>query len=587
MSIDAFEAILARMLGPLTVGSALPIFDPEPWLPPEGKDVRGSTGPDPRPITAGGSTADRLPSGVAGTTAIEAATASLTAAFLVALCGHRHPAFGRAIAHLDAAPPDAPAGLADLYRRAMEMVTEEIERASASDPDVAERLAMAVVRLGSPRGGDPAEILWSVFFPEGVGIRGHEAEREGTLRAARTVTVLAHNPAPLVDPGRELLFTSNVLLTTPSPAHRLEALPYPADLRRDLAVAAAQPQTHWYDHPIQIGVEPAGNELLYGLRGLDEAVEFERRRASGTDRVTCLLSVSVTHPGLHAIARRYVEAELAAAEPLRHLDVFVFTEDDTGRLVDEVMGPSADRYLPSDDGATPATRRARLRDAFGVDGAYGRHYTFLKAVTALWQVLVDPAVRGTFKIDLDQVFPQAELVAETGASAFEHLATPLWGGIGRDPLGRELELGMIAGALVNERDIGGGLFTPDVAYPVGPLTPDRHVFFSGLPQALSTRAEMMERYDTPDRDGRTTCLQRVHVTGGTNGILVDALRRHRPFTPSFVGRAEDQAYLLSVLGRKDMDSVDGSGPRLAYTHAAGLIMRHDKDAFAGAAMAAA
>ncbi len=91
-----------------------------------------------------------------------------------------------------------------------------------------------------------------------------------------------------------------------------------------------------------------------------------------------------------------------------------------------------------------------------MDGAYGRHYTFLKAVTALWQVLVDPDVRGTFKIDLDQVFPQAELVAETGASAFEHLETPLWGALGVDPDGRELELGMIAGALVNERDIGRG-----------------------------------------------------------------------------------------------------------------------------------
>ena len=104
---------------------------------------------------------------------------------------------------------------------------------------------------------------------------------------------------------------------------------------------------------------------------------------------------------------------------------------------------------------------------FGVDGASGRHYTFLKAVTALWQVLVDPDVRGTFKIDLDQIFPQADLVAESGASAFERLETPLWGAHRLDADGRELELGMIAGALVNERDIGRGLFTPDVAYPVG------------------------------------------------------------------------------------------------------------------------
>ena len=98
---------------------------------------------------------------------------------------------------------------------------------------------------------------------------------------------------------------------------------------------------------------------------------------------------------------------------------------------------------------------------------------------------------------------------------------------------------------------------------------------------------MMERYDTPEWDGPTACIERVHVTGGTNGILVDALRRHRPFTPSFVGRAEDQAYLLSVLGRPGDRGADGSTPRLAYVHAAGLIMRHDKEAFAGEAIAAA
>jgi parallel beta-helix repeat protein len=61
------------------------------------------------------------------------------------------------------------------------------------------------------------------------------------------------------------------------------------------------------------------------------------------------------------------------------------------------------------------------------------------------------------------------------------------------------------------------------------------------------------------------------ITGGTNGILVDALRRFRPFTPGFVGRAEDQAYLLSTL-----DEPGG----LAGLHASGLFMRHDKEGFA-------
>ncbi|MDO8835038.1 MAG: hypothetical protein Q7V01_05555, partial [Vicinamibacterales bacterium] len=302
-------------------------------------------------------------------------------------------------------------------------------------------------------------------------------------------------------------------------------------------------------------------------------VEVERYRTpANRTPVCCVLSVSVTHAGLHGLGRPYLEQVLAAGPPLDHLRVFAFTETDCGSLVDRVLEPALRRWRPSENPAS-------LREVFGVDGRYGRHYSFLKAIAALWHVLVDPGVRATFKIDLDQVFPQAELVAEAGMSAFGHFETPLWGAVGEDADGRPVDLGMIAGALVNQRDIHEGLFTPDVTFPRGAIAPDEFVFFSRLPQALSTEAEMMTRYASGAvPDGRRTCLERIHVTGGTNGILVDRLRRFRPFTPSFVGRAEDQAYVLSVLG---------TGERLGYLHASGLFMRHDKEGFAREAMALA
>jgi hypothetical protein len=90
---------------------------------------------------------------------------------------------------------------------------------------------------------------------------------------------------------------------------------------------------------------------------------------------------------------------------------------------------------------------------------------------------------------------------------------------------------------------------------------------------------MMTRYGDRHYDGVNTCIHRVHITGGTNGINIDSLRRYRPFTPSFIGRAEDQAYLLSA--------INGFGERLAYLHADGLIMRHDKEAFAQEAIESA
>jgi hypothetical protein len=113
-----------------------------------------------------------------------------------------------------------------------------------------------------------------------------------------------------------------------------------------------------------------------------------------------------------------------------------------------------------------------------------------------------------------------------------------------------------------------------VKFPHKDLTAEECFFFSGLPQALSTEAEMMTRYNSGEFDGKTSCLQRIHVTGGTNGILIQSLRKFRPFTPTFIGRAEDQAYLLPVLGKQV------EGQELRYYHQSGLIMRHDKEAFA-------
>jgi hypothetical protein len=269
------------------------------------------------------------------------------------------------------------------------------------------------------------------------------------------------------------------------------------------------------------------------------------------------------------LVREYLEDLLAGTSELENLTVFVFTEADTKRIIQDVIAPAAGHYL------NEYNVEEKL-DHFGVNGEYGRHYSFLKAIAPFWKILIDSKVKGTFKIDLDQVFPQDELVKQTGLSAFQHLKTPLWGAEGYDFAGQAVELGLIAGALVNEKDIHESLFIPDVPFPDRSLSPDEYIFFSTLPQAISTEAEMMTRYDSDKLDGRNRCIQRVHVTGGTNGILIDSLIKHRPFTPSFIGRAEDQAYILSVLFDKR--------PRLAYVHKDGLFMRHDKEAFAQEAM---
>ena len=65
---------------------------------------------------------------------------------------------------------------------------------------------------------------------------------------------------------------------------------------------------------------------------------------------------------------------------------------------------------------------------------------------------------------------------------------------------------------------------------------------------------------------RSDDIQRIHVTGGTTGITVESLK-WTPFTPSFVNRAEDQAFVISSINENEY---------LSHYHANNLIMRRYK-----------
>jgi hypothetical protein len=546
--LQHFESICYHLFSPSAKTDSLPVFNPVQQFTDASKEPAGMV-------------------------------RQLNAAFLILLAGSKHPQFDKAQAALHRAThSDEWSLVAQFYLSAKDRIRHEIEKASESDPDLADRIKnLSRILETTDHKGNASQIteeIWKLFFPEGVGLASAREESIRSLREKRAVKITRPNPKPIIDPSREILFSSNVLLTLPPHPANYADLPISEDLNQKLCHVSREPQLFWYDHPIHIGVDPTHNELLYGLRGLVEALKFERKRgttAKSAD-LTCILSASVTHAGLHELARPYIEDEISRADFLNHINVYVFTENDTRQILRDILVPAAEYFLQSPEPANEL-------EMFGVDGEYGRHYSFLKAMAAFWNVLMDPRIKATFKIDLDQVFPQQILVEQTGASAFEHFMTPLWGAHGTDIRGNPTELGMIAGALVNESDIDKSIFTADVRFPDRSLSPEEHIFFSALPQAISTEAEMMTRYRNSPYDGVNICIQRVHVTGGTNGIRIDSLRRHRPFTPSFIGRAEDQAYLLSA--------INSSGDNLAYVHKDGLVMRHDKEAFAQEAIEAA
>ncbi len=493
---------------------------------------------------------------------------NLNAAFLLLLAGETHPLYGEALTYLQKLE-DHPSWreTVSFYRQGLQLVNEEISQQYSSNESFRRKMAELNSALNDstkPSGG-PAiiEQIRGVLFPEGKSLETPEDRqaRISSLREKRTVEITDFNPSPISEPLKEVLFTSNILLTVPSVD--LEKLSLKSSLKRALETIAREEQSYWYDHPIPVGIDPKHNEALYGMEGLEEAVRFEVKRgeAETDSTLTCVLSASVTHKGLSGIVKDYLEEEFRKEKNIRHLNLYLFTEDDTARLVDQILIPAAKKYDLAGD-------YQLLYQTIGVNGEYGRHYSFLKAIAAFWRILIDPRIKATFKIDLDQVFPQQRLVTESGTSAFQHFQTPAWGAAATDSQGRSIELGMIAGALVNSGDIDRSLYSPDVTFPDQEPAGEEVVFWSRLPQALSTEAEMMTRYGENSFAGGRRAIQRIHVTGGTTGILVEALRKYRPFTPSFIGRAEDQAYLLSVL-------FSGS-PHLRYLHQDGLIMRHDK-----------
>ena len=280
----------------------------------------------------------------------------LNAAFLTLLAGKNHPDHRRAQTFLHQAA-DSTHGkeMARFYLAAVDQIHTEIENVCTRDPEFAARLKhLSAFLEATPQEQNPQQVteaIWSVFFPEGVGLSSDHDKAVSAVRQRRAVKVQALNPEPIVDAAKEILFTSNVLLTLPAASQPYHTLHCSEALKQNLGKVSQERQRYWYDHPIHMGVKPQNNELLYGLRGLEETLKFERERGSiaNDDRLTCLLSVSVTHQGLHETARSYIDEVLTHAGFLKNLDVYVFTEADTQQIIRDILAPSALHFLQHPD----------------------------------------------------------------------------------------------------------------------------------------------------------------------------------------------------------------------------------------------
>ncbi len=391
--------------------------------------------------------------------------------------------------------------------------------------------------------------MWESFCPEALKTFEDPDNVKSKLLEIRKLKNIKQSKILLKNPALEILFTSNVLITTPSDFSSPEI---PDEINNELQKFKYVKQSFWYDHPIPLDSLKSENEVLYGLKHLDDAMTFEvqRNNIDKSDKITLVLSVSVTHQGLEDIALKYIKLIIKKYLKLKHINVFLFDEHTCKKITSNVF-----------------SSKDFNNNNFGVNGNYGRHYTFLKYILLLWNKFIDPNMRYTFKIDLDQIFDQKILLRATGSSIFEIFKKQKnWGGSANDYEGNMVDLGMLAGALVNKSDISEGLFTPDVKRPNNSYLfskfSSKKIFCPEWPQSVSTEAELM--YQSDD-------IQRIHVTGGTTGITLDSLKKWSPFTPSFINRAEDQAFGISSIKENEY---------LSHIHGKNLIMRHDKYAFA-------
>ena len=397
------------------------------------------------------------------------------------------------------------------------------------------------------------ENIWDEFCVNAHSASSDPGAMFNEIRRRRVLRNICPAQKSLRDPATELLLTSNILVSPPLDPESIEV---PEQFREASREFFDQQQDYWYDHPIPIDATDEENEIIYGLRNLDAAIAIEHTRGSlgSKPKIDLVLSLSVTHNGMELLAQRYVEYIIRTKLNLQHLNIFLFDENLTAKLIKKL---SPDNW--------------HLQEVFGVNGAYGRHYNFLKAILVIWNRVLRPAARYTFKIDLDQVFDQNFLIQKFNKTAFQLLRNKNWGGTAVDWKGRNVELGLIAGGLINEADWNSQDLTPDIERPInsdifGQFT-SKKIFCSQWPQAISTEAEILNQSENS---------QRVHVTGGTTGITLEALHKWKPFTPSFINRAEDQAYAISSISESEY---------LTHLHAAGLIMRHDKNVFAGRVIA--
>ncbi|GAF71769.1 unnamed protein product, partial [marine sediment metagenome] len=150
----------------------------------------------------------------------ETVARNINAAFLICLSGDAHPKYHEAEEYLsEIKQHPSLREIASFYLKGLSLIQREIEN-FCSDGSLHERklnelYSWIVNESSSSQQSDNLEKLHSFFFPEGKSILSRTSEMIDALRDKRTIILKKLNPYPVRNLAEEILFTSNILLTTP------------------------------------------------------------------------------------------------------------------------------------------------------------------------------------------------------------------------------------------------------------------------------------------------------------------------------------------------------------------------------------
>lgn len=521
----------------------------------------------------------------------------INAAMLISLCGQEHHLFRRAWDYLRI--PDLACGKQkEIYLKFYEIVQDEMEKRLESDDALvnvlrdaiqlgdADQLKAARLEVFNPLA---AKTVWQFDVQDIV----KKIQKQNRLR------LIANNENFITNPIREVIFTTNALVAPPKSESFIPEEGLPGWAEKGLKSAIGSPADWYFDHAMELTTTRDAlyvSEFIFCLRRLEETfkMEIEIEEAAWKDyireedTVPLYVSISPTHGGINlgSVAKEVLKYQYATAvkfgilPELRIVEPYLYCQADVKRLVEDVLVPAAKHYFPE----VPDKVAEGYFSFLGVEGHYAMHYNFLKAFGSLAKFM-NPSIKAVLKIDTDQSFPADRFYEETGSCWLESFTLPTLGALARDQNERDIYLGCFAGSLTNLNELidKDDLFFPDISMPEVPESipeGEAGVFYQRLVQALITQGEAFP----PEVHWRALRIlneypyMRTFVTGGTVGFLIEALERYAPFVDTSIHRAEDQAFLLSVL----FDQYDGK--LLRYLYFPGLHMIHEKESFASEAI---